>query len=84
MVNEQMLEDIKYTNAMTVYFQISVVHIPIDELQIRQNQESIEYIFIRLNGDHHTGHSPMSLQKSGNDWLFTVISGLYLMYTPFS
>jgi hypothetical protein len=42
-VNEQMLEDIRYMNAMKEYFRIFVVHIPEDHLQMFRDQESIKF-----------------------------------------
>ena len=42
-VDERMLEDIKYTNAMKVLFQISAVHIREECLQIFRDQEPIKY-----------------------------------------
>jgi hypothetical protein len=63
MVNEQMLEDIKYMNATKEYFQIFVVHNPEDELEILQDQESIKiYLSIFLNHNFfrlsRTTHTP--------------------------
>jgi len=52
MVNEQMIEDIKYTNAKKESFRIIVVRIPIDEWEIILNSEpkktSYPFIFFYL------------------------------------
>ncbi len=49
MVNEQMIEDIKYMNAMKEYFRIFVVHNSKDKLKTFPNQEPMKFIFKIIN-----------------------------------